>query len=46
MPLNAKIRGFMNFFGDFGLRQVYIIHRVVPQNYRYAIQMDNLVFVY
>jgi len=26
--------------------QVYIIHKVVPQNYRYAIQIENLVFVY
>jgi len=30
--------------------QVYIIHKVAPQtaprNYRYAIQIENLVFVY
>jgi len=26
--------------------QVYIIHKVVPLNYRYAIQIENLVFVY
>jgi len=26
--------------------QVYIIHKVLPQNYRYAIQIENLVFVY
>jgi len=26
--------------------QVYIIHKVAPRNYRYAIQIDNLVFVY
>jgi len=25
--------------------QVYIIQKVVPQNYRYAIQIENLVFV-
>jgi len=26
--------------------QVYIIHKVAPRNYRYAIQVENLVFVY
>jgi len=26
--------------------QVYIIHKVAPWNYRYAIQIENLVFVY
>jgi len=26
--------------------QVYIIHKVVPHNYRYAIQIENLVFLY
>jgi len=26
--------------------QVYIIHKMAPLNYRYAIQIDNLVFVY
>jgi len=28
--------------------QAYIIHKVAPQNYRYryAIQLENLVFVY
>jgi len=26
--------------------QVYIIHKVAPRNYRYAIQIENLVFVY
>jgi len=46
MTLNAKIGGFMDFFGDFGLRQVYTIQKVVPWNYRYAIQIENLVFVY
>jgi len=36
----------MDFFGDFRLQQVYIIHKVAPWNYRYAIQIENLVFVY
>jgi len=39
MTLNAKIGGFMDFF-------IYIIHKVAPRNYRYAIQIENLVFVY
>jgi len=26
--------------------QVYIIHKMAPRNYRYAIQIENLVFVY
>jgi len=26
--------------------QVYVIHKVAPRNYRYAIQIENLVFVY
>jgi len=26
--------------------QVYIIYKVAPRNYRYAIQIENLVFVY
>jgi len=26
--------------------QVYIIHKVVPRNYRYANQIENLVFIY
>jgi len=46
MTLNAKIGGFMDFFNDFELRHVYIIHTVAPRNYRYAIQIENLVFVY
>jgi len=39
-------RGFYGFFGDFGLRRKSIIHKVVPRNYRYVIQVENLVFVY
>jgi len=42
MTLNAKI-GILWIFGDFGLRQVYIIYKVAPRNYRYAIQIENLV---
>jgi len=26
--------------------QVYIIHKVAPRNYCYAVEMENLVFVY
>jgi len=26
--------------------QVYVIDKVAPPNYRYAIQIENLVFVY
>jgi len=26
--------------------QVYIIHKMAPRNYRYTIQIDNLVFVH
>jgi len=45
MTLNAKIGGVVDFFGDFlAATQVYIIHKVVPWNYRYAIQIESLVF--
>jgi len=38
---------FCEFFGDFRLRhKSVIIHKVAPRNYRYAIQMENMVFVY
>jgi len=49
MTLNDLERqkgGFMDFFGDFGLRHKSIIHKVAPRNYRYAIQIECLVFVY
>jgi len=47
MTLNAKIGGFMDFIRRFqAATQVYIIHKVAPQNYRYAIQIENLVFIY
>jgi len=46
MTLNAKIGGFMDFFWRFrAATQVYIIHKVALY-YHYAIQIDNLVFVY
>jgi len=44
MTLNAKIGFFLAILGcDTSL---YIIHKVLPRNYRYAIQIWNLVFVY
>jgi len=47
MTLNAKKEGFMDFFCRFqAATQVYIIHKVTPRKYRYAIQLENLVFVY
>jgi len=47
MTLNAEIWGFMDFGGVIsGSTQVCIIHKVAPRNYRYAIQIENLVFVY
>ena len=45
--LEHQNRGFYGFFGRFrAATQVYIIHKVTPRNYRYAIQIENLVFVY
>jgi len=47
MTLNAKIGGFCGFFWQFrAATQVYIIYKVAPWNYHYAIQIKNLVFVY
>jgi len=45
MTLNTKVGGFVDFFGYFGLRHKSI-HKMALQNYRYAIQIENLVFVY
>jgi len=46
MTLNTKV-GVYGFFLQFlAATQVYIIHKVAPRNYRYAIQIENLVFVY
>jgi len=45
--LERKNRGFYEFFYRFrAATQVYIIHMVAPRNYRYAIQIENLLFVY
>jgi len=46
MTLNAKIGGLWIFWLVRAATQVYIIHKVAPRNYRYAIQIENLVFVY
>ena len=47
MILNAKIGGFMDFFGEFwAATQVYIIHKVAPRNCSYAIQIENVAFLY
>jgi len=47
MTLNAKIGDFVDFFWQFwAATQVYIIHKVAPRHYPYAIQIENLVFVY
>jgi len=50
MTLNDLERQNKGFYGLFGrLRaatQVYIIHKAAPRNYCYAIQIENLVFVY
>jgi len=42
MTLNAKIGGFMDFWRFCAATQVYIIHKVAPHYYRYAIQIENL----
>jgi len=45
--LERHNRGFYGFFRRFWAKtQVYIIHKVASQNYRYSIQIENLVFVY
>jgi len=36
----------MDFWRFRAATQVYIIYKVAPQNNRYAIQIENLVFVY
>jgi len=50
MPLNDlehQNTGLYGFFGQFrAATQVYIIPKVAPWNYRYVIQIENLVFVY
>jgi len=45
--LERQNRGFYGFVLQFrAATQVYIIHEVAPRYYRYAIQIENLVFVY
>jgi len=46
MTLNAKIGGLWIFGRFWAAQQVYIIHKVSPRNYSYAMQIENLVFVY
>jgi len=47
MTLNTKIEGFMDFFWRFrSATRVCIIHKVAPRYCRYAIHIENLVFVY
>jgi len=47
MTLNAKIDFLMDFWRFWAATQVYnIIHKVAPRNYRYAIQIENVVLVY
>jgi len=45
MTSNAKIGGFTDFWRFRAATQVYIIH-MAPRNHLYAIQIENLVFVY
>jgi len=40
MTLNAKIGGLWIFWRFRAATQIYIIHKVIPQNYRYAIQRE------
>jgi len=45
--LERQNRGLYGFFWRFrAATQVYIIHKVAPRYYCYAIQIENLVFVY
>jgi len=48
--LERQNKEFYGFFGDFGLRHKFIGLSFTRwrhvQNYRYAIQIENLVFVY
>jgi len=46
MTLNAKTGGFMDFWRFRAATQVHIVHKVAPRYCRYAIQIENLVFVY
>jgi len=45
--LERQNREFYGFFWRFrAATQVYVIHKVTPRYYHYAIQIENLVFVY
>jgi len=45
--IERQNKRFYRFFCRFrAVTQVYIIHKVAPRYYRYAIQIENLVFVY
>jgi len=45
--LERQNRKFYGFYWRFrAATQVYIIHKVAPRNYHYAIQIENLVYVY
>jgi len=45
--LERPNRGFLwIFWQSRASTQVYIIHNMAPRNYRCAIQIENLVFVY
>jgi len=46
MTFNGKIGVLWIFWRFQAEPQVYIIHKVAPQNYLYAVQIENLVFVY
>jgi len=46
MTLNAKIGGLSIFWQFRAATRIYIIQKVAPRNYCYAIQIENLVFVY
>jgi len=46
MTLNDQNRGFMDFWRFRAATQVYVIHKVAPRYYCYAIQIEHLVFVY
>jgi len=43
---NKVFNGFFWQFWAATATQVYIIHKVATQNGRYAIQIENLLFVY
>jgi len=45
--LELQNKGFYGFVWRFrAATQVYIIYKMAPRHYRYAIQIENLVFVY